>query len=125
MVKETGKLFGDEAHIIYVNSQIHDESALGKLMYDFYCTDAGKMNYEILADRVRYFKEDEKGVATMSRVMEEMRNETRHEAKRESARKIAKRLFKMEKLSHEEIADGTGLPLEEVKALEEEIMQLA
>ena len=34
-VIETGKLFGDEAHIIYVNSQIHDESALGKLMYDF------------------------------------------------------------------------------------------
>jgi len=31
----------------------------------------------------------------------------------------------MEKLSHEEIADGIGLPLEEVKALEEEIMQLA
>ena len=33
--KKTGKLFGDEAHIIYVNSQIQDESALGKLMYDF------------------------------------------------------------------------------------------
>lgn len=29
------------------------------------------------------------------------------------------------KKSHEEIADGIGLPLEEVKALEEEIMQLA
>ena len=43
-----------------------------------------------------------------------MRNEAAHEAKREGARKIAKRLLKMEKLSHEEIADGTGLPLEEV-----------
>ena len=54
-----------------------------------------------------------------------MRNEAAHEAKREGARKIAKRLLKMENLSHEEIADGTGLPLEEVKVLEEEIMQLA
>lgn len=27
-VTEIGKLFGDEAHIIYVNSQIQDESAL-------------------------------------------------------------------------------------------------
>jgi hypothetical protein len=42
----------------------------------------------------------------------------------ESARKTAKRFLKMGKLSREEIADGTGLPLEEVKALEEEIMHL-
>ena len=38
--KETGKLFGDESHIIYVNSQIKDEFALGKLIHDFSCTDA-------------------------------------------------------------------------------------
>ena len=74
-VKETGELFGDESHIIYVNSQIKDESALGKLMHDFSCTDAKDMKYKILADRVRYFKEDEKGVATMCKAMEEMRKE--------------------------------------------------
>lgn len=72
-VKETGELFSDESHIIYVNSQIKDESALGKLMHDFSCTDAKDMKYKILADRVRYFKEDEKGVATMCKAMEEMR----------------------------------------------------
>lgn len=59
--------------------------------------------------------------ATMCKMLEDMRNE----AAKESVRKTAKRLLKMEKLSHEEIADGIGLPLEEVKALEEEIMQLA
>ena len=75
-VKETGELFGDESHIIYVNSQIKDESALGMLMHDFSCTDAKDMKNKILADRDRYFKEDEKGVATMCRAMEEMRNET-------------------------------------------------
>lgn len=63
MVKETGDLFGDESHIIYVNSQIKDESALGKLMNDFACTNAKDMKYKILADRVRYFKEDEKVIA--------------------------------------------------------------
>ena len=61
-VKETRELFGDESHIIYVNSQRKDETALGKLMHDFCCTDPGDMNYKILAERVRYFKEDEKGV---------------------------------------------------------------
>ena len=48
--------------IIYVNSQIKDETALGKLMHDFACTNAKDMYYEVLADRVHYFKEDEKGV---------------------------------------------------------------
>ena len=57
----------------------------------------------------------------MCKMLEDMRNET----ERESARKTAQRFWKMGKLSHEEISDGTGLPLEEVKALEEEIMQLA
>ena len=61
----------------------------------------------------------------MCKLMEDMRNEAAHEAERESARKTAKRFLKMGKLSHEEISDGTGLPLEEVKVLEEEIMQLA
>ena len=60
----------------------------------------------------------------MCKMMEDMRNEAAHEAEREGARKTAKRFLKMGKLSHGEIADGTGLPLEEVKALEEEIMHL-
>ena len=34
------------------------------------------MYYEVLADRVHYFKEDEKGVAVMCKAMEDMRNES-------------------------------------------------
>lgn len=118
MVKKTGELFGDESHIIHVNSQIKDESALGKLMHDFSCTDAKDMNYKILADRVRYFKEDEKGVATMCKAMEEMRNETAHE----KAVQIAKRMLKSGKLSYEEIAEFAELTVEEVKALDEKVI---
>lgn len=117
-VKETGELFGDESHIIYVNSQIKDESALGKLMHDFYCTDPKDMNYKILAERVRYFKEDEKGVATMCRVMEDMRNETA----REERIAMAQRLLKLGKLSYEEIAETAVLTVEEVKALDEKVI---
>ena len=75
LIKETGKLFGDESQIIYVNSKIKDESALGKLMHDFSYTDAKDMRYKILADCVRYFKEDEEEVAIMGKAMEEMRKE--------------------------------------------------
>ena len=109
-----------DAHILYVNGKYRGDGEVGKLMHDFSCTDPDDMNYEILAKKARYFKQDEKGVATMCKLMEDMRNE----AELESARKTAKRFLKMGKLSREEIADGTGLPLEEVKALEEEIMHL-
>lgn len=76
MILETGDRFDDEQHILYVNAQITDETELGRLMHDMWCVEAEDMHYGVLAERVRYFKEDEEGVATMCRAMEEMRNET-------------------------------------------------
>ena len=114
IIEETGKSFGDDAHIIYVNSQIKDETALGKLMHDFTCTDPDDMNYPVLAQRVRYFKEDTKGVATMCRAFEEVREETKHEQSIE----IAKSLLEVGKMTYEEIARSVQLPVEEVKALD-------
>ena len=113
-VRETGTFFNDQAHIVYVNSQIKDETALGKLMHDFFCTNSKDMNYSILAQRVRYFKEDTKGVATMCRAFEEVREETKHEQSIE----IAKSLLEVGKMTYEEIARSVQLPVEEVKALD-------
>ena len=110
MIEETGESFGDGSHIISVNSQIKDDTALGKLMHDFFCTNAKDMYYEILADRVHYFKEDVKGVATMCKVMEDMRKEERIE--------VALRMLKSHKLSYEEIAEFSDLTINEVKALD-------
>lgn len=70
-VLETGKLFNDKVHIIYVNSSIQDNTALGNLMHDFYCTDARQMYYPILAQRVKYLKEDYEGVNTMCEAVRE------------------------------------------------------
>ncbi len=118
VIEETGELFGDESHIIYVNSQIKDETALGKLMHDFSCTNAKDMYYEVLADRVHYFKEDEKGVAVMCRAMEEMRNEAAREAARKTSLETAKSLLLIGKLTYEEIALVTKLTVNEVKELD-------
>ena len=38
-------------------------------------TDPDDMNYKILSERVRYFKESEKGVKTMCKIMQELRDE--------------------------------------------------
>lgn len=90
VIQETGKPFGDEQHILYVNAQIRDETELGKLMHDMWCIEAEDMHYGVLAERVRYFKENEEGVATMCRAMEEMRNDTEFKTKVNAAIQIMK-----------------------------------
>ena len=113
-VQETGMVFNDRAHIIYVNSQIKDETALGKLMHDFFCTNSKDMNYSILAQRVRYFKEDTKGVAAMCRAMEKMRDETEHETSIKHALAML-----ADGVPCEKVAKYTDLSIEEVRALAE------
>lgn len=44
-------------------------------MHDFFCSDPNDMYSDVLAERVRFFKEDEKGVAAMCKVMEEIHND--------------------------------------------------
>ena len=108
VVRETEKLFEDEEHIIYVNSQIKDETKLGRLMHDFSCTDAKDMYNKVLADRVRYFKEDERGVEIMCREMEIMRNQAHEEGieKGRIMQLIKQVCVKMQKFSSaEEVAN--------------------
>ena len=114
-IRETGASFGDESHIIYVNAQMRDDTARGQHMHDFSCTSAEQMHYQILANRVRYFKEDTEGVATMCKVMKDMRNQTA----RENSIETARMLLELGKLSYEEIAGALGLTIDEVKALDE------
>ena len=83
-------------------------------MHDFSCTDPNQMNYPVLARRVRYFKEDTKGVTNMCRIMEEVREESAREAKIE----IAQKMLNTGKMSYEEISDFVDLPVEEIKALD-------
>ena len=121
-IVENKVLFGDGSHIIYVNGKYRGNDEIGKLMHDFSCTNPDDMHYEALAKKARYFKQDEKGVAAMCKIMEDMRNE----AARESARETAKRMIKMGKLSLDEIALCVpSLSLDELRELEAEVMQLA
>ena len=73
------------------------------------------MYYEVLANRIQYFKEDEKGVAVVCKVMEDMRNE----AARENSQETARSLLLIGKLTYEEIAQATKLTVDEVKELDE------
>ena len=87
-------------------------------MHDFNCTSADEMNFELMAERTRYLKENPKGVSEMCKVIEEMRREEREESIKENTRSIALRLLADGSLSLEKIAELLALPLDEVKNLQ-------
>ena len=114
----TGKPFADGEHILYVNGEYRGDSDVGKLMHDFNCTDADDMNFELLAERTRYLKEDPKGVSEMCKVIEDMRREEREEGIKEGMRTAALRMIADGTLALEKIAEYVGLSLDEVKKLQ-------
>ena len=71
-IRETGELFGDRSHIIYVNGEVRDATPLGRLMHDFFCQDAEDMHYEELKKRASFFKEEEGGRGKMCKIMDEI-----------------------------------------------------
>lgn len=120
-IGEEKVLFDDGSHILYVNGKYRGDDEIGRLMHDFSCTDPDDMNYEALAKKARYFKKDEKGVAAMCKMLEDMRNEAAHEADRATA----ERMIRKGRMSLEEIADYVSISMDELKKIEAEIMQLA
>ncbi len=114
-------MFGNGSHILYVNGQYRGNDEIGKLMHDFSCTNPDDMNYEVLAKKAMYFKQDKEGVSVMCKIMEDMRNE----AELNKAKRTAIRMIKAGKMPLEDIADYTELSLDTVKELEKQTVQLA
>ena len=134
-IEEKGNaLFADGLHILYVNGEYQDvETPIGRLMHDFYCTRSEDMYSKILADEVKYLKETEGGRDRMCRILEEMCEEVAEEVAKETAKRVEKEtaervekekaketarlLLTLNKLSHEEISESTGLPLDVVEEM--------
>lgn len=101
-IEEVRKDFKDEAHIIYVNSKIQDDTELGRLMHDLHCKNASDMYSKILANRVRELKETKKGVDIMCNEIEEIYSEGIERGELMKARDTAISLSEM------------GLPVEKI-----------
>ncbi len=83
VIKETGDKFKDGTQIIYVNASIQEESHLGRLMHDFMCEKAEDMYYEVLRNKVKYYKENQEGRREMCEIMDNIRNMGRNEGRLE------------------------------------------
>lgn len=109
---------GHSGLVLYVNGEYRDDSDIGKLMHDFNCTSADDMNFEILAEKTRYLKENPKGVSEMCKVMEDLRDESyaegHAEGREEQAQMTAKNLYE-QGLTIEQIARAIGLTGETVE----------
>lgn len=118
-----GEPFEDGTHILYVNGEYRGDSDIGRLMHDFNCTSAEDMNFDLMAERTRYLKENPKGVGSMCKAMEELRVESYAEGKAEGveigkmeqAKKTALRLSRKGN-SVEEIADLLGYDVDTVSS---------
>lgn len=73
------------------------------------------MNYPVLADTARYYKEDKEGLSAMCKAVEDMITDEKKE--------IALRMIEKGKLPLEEIAEYSDLSLEEVQKLADEELQ--
>ena len=117
--EQSFKPFNDGAHIIYVNGSYRGEDAIGSLMHDFSCKKASDIKSGVLSDKVRHLKESEKGVRNMCKIMQDFVMEERADAKAERNVEFAKKLLKQNRMTIEEIAEITELPLETVKQIAE------
>lgn len=114
VVLENNKMFGDRAHIVYVNGRYRGKDDLGKLMHDLNCKDHRDMYFKILADGVKHYKEDPEGVLEMSEAMERlvvMREET---AILKERKDFANVLWDMGIHDVDEIAEKVKLTVEQV-----------
>ena len=113
MNRTTGKPFEDGAHILYVNGEYRGDDAIGELMHDFNCSDPESMKNSLLREKSRYYKESKEGIAEMCKAIEDMLDIT----VREKMWEVAMKMLQRGKMSHEEIAEDTGLTLEEIEDL--------
>lgn len=106
-ILESGTLFGDKAHIIYVNVEDrNDRTKLGRLMQDFTCSEAMNMHNEVLRKRMTMLKENEE-VREMFFYEKYMLQETEKAEKRAEERlqkKYIKKLL-LKGITAEEIKD--------------------
>ena len=74
-VRETGEIFEDGSHIVYVNGNYKGDDEIGQLMSDFHQVDPDHMHYEELSQGVKHFKEVEEGRDSMCEAVQEYAKE--------------------------------------------------
>jgi len=116
-IRETGKLFEDGSHIIYVNGNYKGDDEIGYLMQDFHQTDPDNMHYKELSQGVRHFKEVEEGRDTMCEAVQEYAKEYANEYANEKQAANVKNLMESAGFTMERALDSLKIQGEEREAI--------
>ena len=85
---KTGKTFGDESYILYVNGTYRGNDKLGRLLHDMFATDPKEMFYPELAERADYLKNKQKGKTNMCKALQDLITEERQEERQEGIKAL-------------------------------------
>ena len=120
------------SRIIYVNSQRRDNTALGKLMQDLYCTEPKNLHYHEFAERMEFLKYSKEGEEKMTDVIEEYAARKAEALAKEAVKEAAKKAEEKEQANRIELAQGLladGMSIEftvrHSKLTEAEVRELA
>ena len=141
-IKGSGIPFDDGSHIIYVSADLADyDTELGKLMHDLRCTDPKEMEYDVLMERVRYFKgktegriemasefdkvlgeilkeiEDKRAKENLERGLKEGTEKGLKAGRMEEARRVARSMIADGSIPLPKVAEFSGLTLSEVESI--------
>ena len=137
IITQTGKIFGDDSHIIYINGAYKNyDSEIGKLISDFLCRDPEKIKNQEIAELTKFFKFG-KGKTTMEKKFSsfyeygredgiaegiakgkaEGMAKGKEEGKAEAEQSFAVRLLKATAMSITEISALANLAFEQVEEL--------
>ena len=105
--------FEDASDIIYVNGQVQNDTMLGWLMHDFFCTNPAKMHYKLLAERANFFKSNEHGVSKMCEIMEKIEAEGFAKGTMDRVLRTIRNQLKRH-VAYEDIASDNDTTVEEV-----------
>ena len=122
-VRETGKLFEDGSHIIYVNGNYKGDDEIGYLMQDFHQTDPDNMHYKELSQGVRHFKEVEEGRDTMCEAVQEYAKEYADQRAIDTTINIVKNVIKNTNCTLDQALDVAGIHGEERERVIEQLQQ--
>ena len=111
--------FDNDCNIMYVNGEYKGDNPLGRLMHDFSTANADEMFYEELANRMRFFKQDERGVDMVSKIVEEYGDIRAAEALKQQTIDTVKNFF-TNGVTIEIIAKSLHMTVEQVQEIVQE-----
>ena len=110
---DTNEPFNDGEHILYVNGEYRDDSDIGKLMHDFSCWNPEDMNFDLMREATKYYKENPEGVEFMCRAFEETRNEGIEKGREQAYLENIRSMMETLKLTSQQAMDALKIPVTE------------